>query len=89
MHWPSDETLASACAEYREAMRELITIFGKPTLHDISLCEQQRDEPAYVESCSKWVLGSSAMEIGAKPLLENLDQVGIGLSIGPTGTSTC
>lgn len=89
MHWPSGETLAFACAEYREATKELMTLFGKPTQQDTRLCEQQRDEPAYVESCSKWVLGSSAMEIGAKPPLENLAQVGIGLSIGPIGTSTC
>jgi hypothetical protein len=89
MHWPSGETLASACAEYREAIKELMTLFGKPTQQDTRLCEQQRDEPAYVESCSMWVFGSSAMEIGAKPLLENLAQVGVGLGIGPAGTSTC
>lgn len=89
MHWPSGETLSSACAEYREALRELTAIFGQPTEQDARLCEQRRDEPAYVESCSKWILGSSAMDIGAKPLLENLSQVGLGLTIGPIGTSTC
>ncbi len=40
-------------------------------------------------SCAKWVLGSSAMEIGARPLLENLSQVGIGLNIVPAGRSAC